>query len=159
MHLTGNSLVGQSLFALLLLAVLFAFGQLEPQSFAAEAPRLGAPRIYVEPQGGFESYISAAVTRKHVPAVITHNKDEAQFVLTSSVNAKEESAGSKIARCLFLYCAGMEGSQTASVQLVNARTQEVAWAYNVRKASAQAYQSTAEAIAKHLKQFLEEHPQ
>jgi hypothetical protein len=41
------------------------------------------------------------------------------------------------------------------VQLVDAKTQEVVWAYNVRKANAQAYQSTSEAVAKHLKQFLE----
>ena len=51
------------------------------------------------------------------------------------------------------------GQQTATVQLVDATTQEVAWAYNVRKQSAQAYQSTAEAVAKHLKKFLDQHPQ
>lgn len=123
------------------------------------ALRGSAPRVYIPPQDGFESFLSAAIVKKHVPAVVTQNKEEAQFVLTSSVQAKEESTGSKVARCLFMYCAGAEGSQTASVQLVNAKTQEVAWAYNVRKASAQAYQSTAEAVAKHLKHFLEEHPQ
>ena len=80
-------------------------------------------------------------------------------MLTSAVIAKEESAGSKLARCLFAYCIGMEGTQTATVQLVNAKTKEVVWAYNVRKGSASAYQSTAEAAAKHLKKFLEEHPQ
>jgi hypothetical protein len=112
-----------------------------------------SPRIYIEPQQGFESYISAAIIKKHVPAVVTQNKDEAQFVLTSNVQAKEESTGSKIARCLFMYCAGMQGTQTATVQLVK-KNGEVAWAYNVRKGAAQAYQSTAEAIAKHLKDFL-----
>jgi hypothetical protein len=73
--------------------------------------------------------------------------------------AKEESSGSKVARCLFLYCAGIQGNQTATVQLVNSSTKEVAWAYNVHKGSATAYQSTAEAVAKHLKDFLEKHPQ
>jgi hypothetical protein len=113
------------------------------------------PKIYIQPQGeGFESYISAAIIKKHVPAVVTQNKDEAQFILTSAVQSKEESAGSKIARCLFMYCAGAAGTQTATVQLVNPKG-EVAWAYNVRKGDARAYQSTAEAIAKHLKEFLE----
>ena len=116
-----------------------------------------APRIYIEPQGGFESYISAAIIKKHVPAVVTQNKDDAQFRLTSTVLTKEESTGSKVARCLFLYCAGIQGVQTATVQLIAVQTDEVAWAYNVRKGSAQAYQSTAEAIAKHLKQFLDNH--
>jgi hypothetical protein len=119
----------------------------------------GAPRIFIQPQDGFESYISAAIVKKQVPAVVTQNQDETVFVLTSAVQSKEESAGSKIARCLFIYCAGMQGTQTASVQLVNAKTQEVVWAYNVRKGAAQAYQSSAEAIAKHLKKFLEQHPQ
>lgn len=119
----------------------------------------GSPRIYIEPQNGFESYISAAIIKKHVPAVVTQNKDEATFVLTSAVVGKEESSGSKVARCLFLYCAGIQGVQTATVQLVNSRTQDVAWAYNVHKGSASAYQSTSEAIAKHLKEFLEKHPQ
>lgn len=118
----------------------------------------GAPRIYVEEQDGFESYITAAIVKKRVPAVVTRNKEEAHFHLTSAVTTKEESAGSKVARCLFMYCAGMEGSQTATVQLINASTQEVAWAYNVRKGSAKAYQSSAEAIAKHLKRFLQRNP-
>ena len=113
-----------------------------------------APRIYIAPQEGFESYISAAIIKKQVPAVVTQNQAEAQFLLTSSVLSKEETTGSKIARCLFMYCAGVQGNQTATVQLVNAKTGEVAWAYNVRKSGAQAYQSTAESIAKHLKQFL-----
>ena len=117
-----------------------------------------SPRIYIPVQDGFESYLAAAIVKKHVPAVVTQNKDDARFILTSSVLAKEESTGSKVARCLFLYCAGAEGSQSATVQLVDAKTQEVAWAYNVRKGSARAYQSTAEAVAKHLKKFFEQHP-
>jgi hypothetical protein len=127
-------------------------------AFERPAGEGGAPRIYVEPQNGFDSYLAAAIVKKHVPAVVTQNKEEAQFVLTSVVLSKEETTGGKIARCLFLYCAGAEGTQTATVQLINAHG-EVSWAYNVRKASANAFQSTAEAIAKHLKQFLEEHPQ
>lgn len=118
-----------------------------------------SPRIYVEPQGGFESYLSAAIVKKHVPAVVTEDKQNAAFVLTSAVLSKEESTGSKVARCLFAYCAGIQGTQTATVQLINVKTQEVVWAYNVKKGSANAYQSTAEAAAKHLKRFLEEHPQ
>jgi len=119
----------------------------------------GSARIFIEPQGGFESYLSAALVKKQVPAVVTQDKEAADFVLTSAVIANEESTGSKVARCLFLYCAGMQGTQSATVQLVRAKTQEVAWAYSVKKASATAYQSSAEAVAKHLKQFLEQHPE
>lgn len=130
-------------------------------AFSAEITRTphAAPRIYIEPQGGFESYISAAIVKKHVPAVVTEDKSGAQFILRSTVQAKEESAGSKLARCLFLYCAGIQGTQTATVQLLDTATQEIDWAYNVHKGSATAYQSTAEAIAKHLREFLEKQPQ
>jgi hypothetical protein len=37
-------------------------------------------KIYLEPQGGFESYISAAIVKKHTPVVVTRNKDEAQYL-------------------------------------------------------------------------------
>jgi hypothetical protein len=124
----------------------------------AQAPRIGLPRVYVQPQEGFESYLSAAIVKKKVPVVVTQNKDDAWFILTSVVAAKEESTGSKIARCLFAYCIGMEGNQTVTVQLVNIETQEVAWAYNVKKGSAKAYQSTAEAVAKHLNEFIKKSP-
>jgi hypothetical protein len=117
-----------------------------------------SPRIYIEPQDGFESYIAAAIHKKHAPVVVTQNRDAANFVLTSGVKTKEESGASKVARCLFAYCAGIAGTQTASAQLIGAQSGEVLWAYNVRKPSSDAYQSTAEAIAKHLKEFLEKSP-
>jgi hypothetical protein len=137
--------------------VLLLFGLL---TFAeTKGPNGASPRIYIEVQNGFESYISAAIVKKRVPAVVTQNREDAAYVLSSAVQTKEESGASKVARCLFLYCAGIQGTQTATVQLINSRTQEVAWAYNVQKGSAAAYQSTAEAIAKHLKEFLEKHPE
>ena len=112
-------------------ATISMFGILKV-AHAAELHTGGSPRIYIQPQEGFESYISAAIVKKHVPAVVTQNKDEAEYVLTSAVIAKEETTGSKIARCLFLYCAGADGSQTATVQLVNSRTHDVAWATTSR---------------------------
>lgn len=144
----------------MILGALFcALVALTPLASAQTVARAGSPRIYIEPQSGFESYITAAIVKKHVPAVVTQNKEEATYILSSVVESKEESGSSKVARCLFLYCAGIQGTQTATVQLVNSKNREVAWAYNVRKGSASAYQSTAEAIAKHLKDFLEKHPQ
>jgi hypothetical protein len=143
-------------------ALLIALGiPITIAAFGAKASRAPAdsPRIYIEPQNGFESYISAAIIKKQVPALVTLNKADAKFVLTSVVLQEKETTGGKIARCLFLYCAGIAGIQTATVQLINPANQQVVWAYNVRKGSASAYQSTAEAIAKHLKEFLEKRSQ
>jgi hypothetical protein len=62
---------------------------LTPQLAQTPPPRAGSPRIYIESQGGFESYLSAAMVKKHVPAVVTQNKDEAMFALTSAVQSKK----------------------------------------------------------------------
>jgi len=122
---------------------------------AAEAQK---PRVYIEPQDGFESYIAAAIVKKQVPVVVTQNKEDANYIISSKVLGKEESTGSKVARCVFAYCAGIQGTQTATVQMVDSKTNEVAWAYNVKKSGASNYQSSAEAIAKHLKNWLSEKP-
>lgn len=126
-------------------------------AFAADPAGGISPRIYIQPDAGLESYLSAAIVKKHVPAVVTTNKDDARFVLTAVAEDKPESTGGKIARCLFAYCIGIQGQRNASVRLVDAKTQEVVWAYNVQKV-ANANQSAAEAVAKHLKKFLEERP-
>lgn len=157
--------------------VLLAIGQ--SSSAQPQAQRIGgSPRIFVQPQNGFESFVSAAIVKKHVPAVVTQNRDQAQFVLvvlTSAVDSKDVSTLATVAAVLHGISTTQEqqdahnesvarqGAQRptatiATAQLVDPKTQVVAWAYSVRKASAGAYQSTAEAIAKHLKEFLEKHP-
>lgn len=114
------------------------------------------PTVFVEATEGFDSYISAAIVKKKVPIRVTQTIENATYVLTNKVEQKEESGVSKLARCVFAYCIGIEGTQTATVRLVNVKTGEVAWAYNVRKPGSKNFQSSAEAIAKHLKRYLEE---
>jgi hypothetical protein len=119
-------------------------------------PQVSNPRIYIAPQNGFETYLAGAFTKKSVPAQIVQTDDTADYILSAApVVQKPETAGGKIARCLFAYCAGIEGSQTASVTLVDTKTKTVVWAYNVRKGGSSNFQSSAEACAKHLKHWLE----
>jgi hypothetical protein len=114
------------------------------------------PKIYIAPQKGYESYLAGAFTKKNVPAQIVQTEEAADYILNPApVEQKPESTGGKVARCLFAYCAGIEGSQTASVSLIDAKTQAVVWAYNVRKGGSSNFQSSAEACAKHLKNWLE----
>ena len=114
------------------------------------------PKIYIAPQNGFESYLAGAFTKKNVPAQMVQTPEAADYILSAApVEQKPESTGGKVARCLFAYCAGIEGSQTASVTLVDAKTNAVVWAYNVRKGGSSNFQSSAEACAKHLKHWLE----
>jgi hypothetical protein len=87
------------------------------------------------------------------------NQQDAEYILQSAgVAAKQESGASKIARCLFAYCAGIEGSSSVSVQLVQVSNSSVVWAYQVRKGNGGpvGIQSLSEAVAKHLKnEFLD----
>jgi hypothetical protein len=118
----------------------------------------GPLKIYIQPSDGFESYIAAAFVKKRVPAVITTDShSSSRYTLTSAVRSKDETGFGKWVRCAYVLCMGMEGFQTATVQLVNTN-KEVVWAYNVRKGHSQNYQSSAEAIAKHIKKFLEMRP-
>ena len=63
-----------------------------------------------------EVYIAAAMSKKKVPVVVTKNPEHADLVLTTSgVEIQKQSTGSKIARCLFMYCGGIEDRGTTSV--------------------------------------------
>lgn len=132
-------------------------------SHSPEAPTSvepqGAPRIFIDADPKIGVAIAAAFSRKHVPATVVTNKQEAEYILKSApVAAKQESAGSKFARCMFAYCAGIEGTSSVSVQLVKPADDSIVWAYQVRKGNGGpgGLQSLSEAIAKHLKNdFLE----
>ena len=118
--------------------------------------QISNPKIYIAPQNGFESYLAGAFTKKSVPAQVVQTEETADYILSPApVQQKPESAGGKIARCLFAYCAGIEGSQTASVTLIDTKTKAVVWAYNVKKGGSSNFQSSAEACAKHLKNWLQ----
>ena len=110
------------------------------------------PTIYITPQEGFETAITAGLQKKHVPVTVVTEAAAADYVLTTSpIQIHKESGAGKIARCLFAYCAGIEDSGNVSVQMVNTHTKAVVWAYNVSKQRGSwNQQSMAEAIAKHL---------
>ena len=140
-----KKLLNQSLIAFLALSFGFA-------TLAAAAP-MGGPAVYIAPADGFEVSIAAAFQKKQVPVQLVADPAFAEYVLIpSAVQTHSESGASKIARCLFAYCAGIEDSSNVSVQLVNQRTHRVLWAYQVAKQRASwNRQSMAEAIAKHFK--------
>ena len=135
-------------------ATLFCIFALPFAPFAqAQIPN---PKIYIAPQNGFESYLAGAFTKKNVPAQMVQTEEAADYILSPApVEQKPESSAGKVARCLFAYCAGIEGSQTASVSLIDAKTKAIVWAYNVKKGGSSNFQSSAEACAKHLKNWLQ----
>jgi len=120
--------------------------------------QLARPTVYLEPQQGFETYLAAAFAKKGVPVDVVTDQTKATYVLKSApVEIKQESTGGKITRCLFAYCAGIEDKGNVSVQLIEASSTKMLWAYSVNKqrGGSKNQQSMAEAVAKHCKEFLE----
>ena len=123
-------------------------------SAMGQASKGDGPKVFIEAEPDFTNALTAAMTKKKVPAVVVEDKAIAQYVLRSGVvDSKEESTGGKIARCLFLDCIGMNGASEVSVKLVRSSDSAVVWAYQVRKGNSGplGVQSLSEAIAKHLK--------
>jgi PEGA domain len=120
--------------------------------------QLARPTVYIEPQQGFETYLAAAISKKNVPVDVVADEARANYVLKAApVEIKTESTGGKIARCLFAYCAGIEDKGNVSVQLIEPSSTKVLWAYSVnkQKGGSKNSQSMAEAVAKHLKEFVD----
>jgi len=131
-------------------------------------------RIVIAPMGGFETYFAAAIREKGVPVTLTLEKNSAQyfivstetewhgFVYGSGSSADWSPAGGH-------YAGGSAASSTrgleSSIMLIDAKSKDVVWAYEVHKSShgallfgtlaARGQQSLAEACAKHLKEFME----
>jgi hypothetical protein len=121
----------------------------------AQNPR---PAVYIQPQNGFETYLAAAISKKHVPVDVVTDATKATYTLKAApVEIKSESTGEKVTRCLFANCAGIEDKGSASVQLIEASSTKMVWAYSVNKQriGAKDEQAMAEAVAKHLKDFVE----
>jgi hypothetical protein len=150
--------------------------QTPPEEGASKgtSPISAGSRIVIAPMGGFETYFAAAVREKKVPITLTLDKSSAQFYVVST---NTEWQG-------FVYGSGgsaswnsLGGSAThaatasstrgleASIMLIDAKTKDVVWAYEVHKSShgsllfgtlgARGQQSIAEACAKHLKEYIE----
>jgi hypothetical protein len=132
-------------------------------------------RVVIAPMGGFETYFAAAVHEKRVPITLTLDRKSAQyFVVSTETEWQGFVYGSGTSATWNRYggsvTGGSAGSSTrgleASLMLIDARTKDVVWAYEVHKSShgalllgtlaARGKQSVAEACAKHLKEFIEE---
>lgn len=118
--------------------------------FAQSKPQ---PTVYINQDGGFQTALSAAIFKKHVPITIVTDQSKAEYVLKATpIDSKSESGFSKFSRCAFADCIGINGNSEVSVQLMQRDNGEVVWAYQVKKGNAgpRGIQSLSEAVAKHL---------
>lgn len=135
-------------------------------------------RIVIAPMGGFETYFAAAVREKKVPVKLTLDKASAEYFVVStntewqgfvygeggSSSAHWSQTGGS-ANSHYGAAASSTRGLEASIMLIDAKTKDVVWAYEVHKNShgalifgtfgARGQQSIAEACAKHLKEYIE----
>lgn len=131
-------------------------------------------RIVIAPMGGFEAYFAAAIREKGVPVTLTLDRDSAQYFVVSTETEWRGFVAGSSANADWNQTGGHYGSASSasstrglesSIMLIDAKSKDVVWAYEVHKSShgalifgtlaARGQQSLAEACAKHLKEFME----
>lgn len=108
-------------------------------------------KFFVAPmEGGFDTYLIAALVKKKVPVTVVTDRSKADYEITGV--SESEKAG--WAKMLFM---GSDASrELASIKVVEMKSGEVVFGYAVHKGnSARGKQSAAEACAKHLKGRIE----
>lgn len=144
-----SSLTFVSVFCLVAIA---AGSQQQPQISQDQDPRIpkGAKIFITSLENGYHIYLAAAIQKKEVPVVIVTDKSKADFEL-SAVTESEKAGWAKM---LFLSLGA--SAEQASMMIVNIKTGNVVFGYNVNKSnSVRGKQSSSEACAKHLKEKIE----
>lgn len=145
----------------------------------AQAPQLkSGSMVYIEPMGGYETYLAAALVKKHVPLVVVTDRAKADFIIASTISRKEAAqpgivinnrvsanagsnngnidawdrgwgAGSGYPR------PGALGLTDASISVIDPKTSQLIFAYSAGSYRSNQIEKTAEDCAKHLKEFIE----
>jgi hypothetical protein len=118
--------------------------------------------VYIEPMGSYETYLAAAFAKEHVPVTVVANGTKADYVITSTLSQTAATSPLVVVNNQtdtfqngFNRGWGSHGSTTASISVIDVRTSAVGFAYSVGKGpNTNRIQSTAEACAKHLKEFI-----
>jgi hypothetical protein len=107
-------------------------------------------KIFIEPMTeGFNTYLQAAFIKKHVPVIMVGDEATADYVIVGT--AETHKAG--WAKTIFVT---PKGDADASITVKEAKTGNVVYGYAVDKFGARhGQQSTAEACAKHIKEYIE----
>ena len=120
-----------------------------PEDAGTKVP--AGSRIFIAPiEGGYDIYLSAAMTKKEVPVIMVTDRLKADFEL-SGVTESDKAGWAKT-----IFMRNTSTAEQASIKLVNIKSGVVVWGYNVNKSnSVRGKQSSSEACAKHLKEKIE----
>jgi hypothetical protein len=123
---------------------------------AAQTARIkSGSTVYIEPDGGYETYLSAAIIKKHVPVIVVVNKEKAQYVIQSTVSQSQPNQSAIVVNNNIggRYSPGADPTfPSTSIAVVDANSSEVVFAYSAGPA---VRGRTADRCADHLKKFIE----
>ena len=118
-----------------------AHAQEQPQKRALSA----GSKVFIEPMGGFETYLRDALDKKKVPLVVVDKKKDADFDITGHSDSQKASKAKKI------ILGSWHSSENASIQVADLKSGDVVYAYSYHNNdSAHGKKSSAESCAKHL---------
>ena len=105
-------------------------------------------KFYIAPiEGGYDIFLAAAIQEKKVPIVVVTDESKADYEI-SGVSESEKAGWAKM-----LFIGSQQSAEEASIKVVNLKSGNVVYAYNVNKRnSVRGKQSSSEACAKHLKE-------
>ncbi len=108
-------------------------------------------KFYVAPmEGGFDTFLVAAIVKKQVPVTVVMDRSKADYEITG-ISDSEKAGWAKM-----LFMGSEQSKEQASVKVVEIKSGEVVYGYNVHKGNSyRGRQSAAEACAKHLKQRIQ----
>jgi hypothetical protein len=122
-----------------------------PAQPTTQAPLAAGAKLFLEPMGGFERFLSDAIVKKKVPVVLVGERAKADFVLSGGAHVKKRG---------FFTGFVMDTHGGGNIAIQDARTGNQVFAYKFHRvnqgtAAGYVYQSWADACAKHLKKALE----
>lgn len=112
--------------------------------------------VYIEPADGYETYLAAAIVKKHVPLIVVADKDKADYLLRSTVSHLQPNQPA-----LIVNNNNVNGRYnpeidprfpSTSIALIDAKSSEILFAYS---AGAAVLNRTSDRCAQHLKEFIE----
>ena len=140
----------------------------------AQAPQIkSGATVFIEPMGGYETYLAAAIAKKQVPLVVVTDKTKGEYVIASTVTQHASSHPAVVVNNTTnvgtsgnsawnegwksgFPRAGSGARTSVSISVADVHSSQIVFAYAVGKGgNTNQLQSAAEACAKHLKEFIQ----
>lgn len=142
---------GRLIWGSLLLLFIFNSAVLAQEGKSVTQSQKGIERgakFYIAPmEGGFDTFLIAALVKKQVPVVMVTDRSKADYEITG-ISDSEKAGWAKM-----LFMGSDSSREQASIRVTEIKNGEVVYGYAVHKGSSyRGRQSAAEACAKHLKE-------